>query len=129
VPIYKEKCYAIVVNIQENNMARTKREIPYKHYWGYTKDECKRDWEKSLDEPKHAYSGRYDRYRERAYLLHGTDTMNHCYPTHEYFNRIHRVGRALERDQLRPHIVLGDDFDFDDSHYIAKYKGVWWEIY
>ena len=105
-------------------MARTKRNIPYKHYWGNTKAEAKIKFEETEEDQGWCYD-----YRKRTYLLHGTDTMNFCYPTHEYFNRVNRIGRRIERDQLRPHIVLGDDFEFNDSRYIARYKGVWWDIY
>ena len=65
----------------------------------------------------------------RAYLLHGTDAGNLNPKTHEFYNRAHRVRRRMERDQLRPHLVQDEDFYFDDSHAIQKYKGVWWEIY
>ena len=112
-------------------MARTKRNVPYKHYWGSTKNETKRYWEERKAES--GWDTRWGRYYvtslERDYLLHGTDAKNFCYPTHEYFNRVNRVGRRVCRDQLRPHIVLGEDYEFDDSHYVARYKGVWWDIY
>ena len=107
-------------------MSRTKRAVPYKHYWGSTKEECKRRWEEELKFPSRWSD---PSYYERAYLLHGTDAKNYSYPTHSYFNVVNRIGRRVARDQLRPHIVLGEDFDYDDSHYIARYKGVWWDIY
>ena len=107
-------------------MARTKRGIPYKHYWGSTKKEL-RAW---IDrEPLYPWAPYWKEKLERDYLLHGTESRNHCVGTHEYFNRANRVGRRVARDQLRPHIVLDEDFDFDDSRYRAKYKGVWWDIY
>jgi len=106
-------------------MARTKRNVPYKHYWGRTRDE----WKEELDDLNSDDTGFWKSYVERNYKLFGTDTMNFCYPTHEYYNRANRVGRRIARDQLRPHIVLSEDYDFDDSRYRAKYKGVWWEIY
>ena len=103
-------------------MARTKRNVPYKHYWGMTKHEAK----KLVEE----YEGsRIENWAKRNYLLHGTDAKNHSPSTHYYFNRVNRVGRRVARDQLRPHIVLGEDYDYDDSHYRARYKGVWWDIY
>ena len=104
-------------------MARTKRNIPYKHYWGSTKEEKKRRRDQA--EPGDWLYEYYD----RSYKLHGTDAMNLCYHTHYFFNRVNRIGRRIARDQLRPHIVLGEDYDFDDSHYRARYKGVWWDIY
>ena len=109
-------------------MARTKRGVPYKHYWGSTKEETKQRWLESLEEPPSRWGWKSDHW-EREYLLHGTDARNFSYPTHYYFNRVNRIGRRVARDQLRPHIVLGGDFDFDDSHYRARYKGVWWDIY
>jgi hypothetical protein len=105
-------------------MARTKRGIPYKHYWGQTKKEL-RSW---IDNYPH-YSSEYIRRMERDYLLHGTESRNYSVPSHEYFNRVNRVGRRIERDTLRPHIVLGENYEFDDSHYRRKYKGVWWDMY
>ena len=111
-------------------MARTTRNIPFKHYWGITKAEAKIRWEEERDNPRYNWSTQnwVDRL-ERDYLLNGTDSRNYSYPTHEYFNRVNRIGRRVARDQLRPHIVLGEDFDFDDSHYRARYRGVWWDIY
>ena len=106
-------------------MSRTYRAIPYTHYWGSTKEEKKRDWENYIP----SRWGYKEEYYKSEYLLHGTESRNYCYPTHEYFNRVNRIGRRIERDQLRPHIVLGINFEFDDSHYIARYKGVWWDIY
>lgn len=105
-------------------MSRTRRNAPYKHYWGHSKAETKIKYEESKGD-----NGWSSNYWERAYRLYGTDTMNLSYPTHYYFNRVNRIGRRVARDQLRPHIVLGADFDFDDSHYRARYKGVWWDIY
>jgi hypothetical protein len=106
-------------------MARTKRAVPYKHYWGSTKAEKKRDWEKYTP----CRWGYQEDWYKREYLLHGTDAKNYTFPTHEWFNFAHRVGRRVARDQLRPHIVLGEDYEFDDSRYCRKLKGVWWEIY
>jgi hypothetical protein len=126
---HKEKCYANVINLQEINMARTKRRVCYRHYWGDTKQEAKIRWEEEVASPYKWGSIDWERQLERDYLLHGTDTKNHSYSTHEYFNRVNRIGRRVARDQLRPHIVLSEDFDFDDSHYRARYKGVWWDIY
>jgi len=103
-------------------MARTKRGIAYKHYWGNTKEESKK-WAEEFE------GTRSEDYFTRNYLLHGTDAKNWNPPTHYYFNRVNRTGRRVARDQLRPHIVLGEDFDFDDSRYRARYKGVWWDIY
>jgi hypothetical protein len=111
-------------------MARTRRGIPYKHYWGETKKEMQIQIEE--DEArfgKNYWGERFIEMRRRDLLLHGTESRNHCIPSHEYFNRANRVGRRVARDQLRPHIVLDEDFDFDDSAYLVKYKGVWWEIY
>ena len=110
-------------------MARTKRSVPFKHYWGDTKAEVKLRWEKEKENPHKWGSADWERTLERDYLLHGTDARNFNYPTHYYFNRVNRIGRRVARDQLRPHIVLGEDFDFDDSRYRARYKGVWWDIY
>jgi hypothetical protein len=112
-------------------MARTKRNIPYDHYWGNTKKEAKEYWEKiKLEDGWNTRWGRsYLESIERAYLLHGTDAKNLTPGTHEYFNRANRVARRIERDKLRPHKVLEEDFDFDDSRYRRKYKGIWWEIY
>ena len=107
-------------------MARTRRGIPYKHYWGSTKKEL-REW---IDKyPETPWTVRYKISLERDFLLHGTDSRNYTPGTHEYFNRANRVGRRIERDSLRPHLVLAEDYDFDDSHYRRKYKGVWWDIY
>lgn len=104
-------------------MARTKRGVAYKHYWGGTKEDAKK-WLNEFGESH--YAG----YFERLYLLHGTDAKNFSPRRKKWiFNQAHRVGRRVERDQLRPHLVLDDDFDFDDSRYRAKYKGVWWDIY
>jgi len=103
-------------------MARTKRGTAYKHYWGGTKEEAKK-WAEEFK------GSRSEDYFYRIYLLHGTDAKNFSPRTHYYFNRVHRIGRRVARDQLRPHLVLGEDYDFDDSHYIARYKGVWWDIY
>ena len=103
-------------------MARTKRGVAYKHYWGNTKENAKK-WAEE-------FAGtRSEDYYLRNYLLHGTDAKNWSPSTHYYFNRIHRIGRRVARDQLRPHMVLDENFDFDDSHYRARYKGVWWDIY
>jgi len=110
-------------------MARTRRGVPFKHYWGDTKTEAKLRWEKELVNPHKWSSIDWERRLERDYLLHGTDARNFSPPTHEYFNRVNRIGRRVARDQLRPHIVLGEDFDFDDSRYRRRYKGVWWDIY
>jgi len=107
-------------------MARTKRGVPYKHYWGSTKKEI-REWIDNY--PDYTWAPRYIERLERDYLLHGTESRNYTVGTHEYFNRVNRIGRRVARDQLRPHIVLGVDFDYDDSHYRARYKGVWWDIY
>lgn len=104
-------------------MARTKRNIPYKHYWGSSKEEKRRRRDEA--EPGTWYYEYYD----RAYKLHGTDVGNFTFPTHYYFNRVNRIGRRVARDQLRPHIVLGENYDYDDSHYRARWKGVWWDIY
>lgn len=106
-------------------MSRTYRATVYKHYWGSTKAEAKRDWE-NFTPSRWGYK---ETYYKREYQLHGTDSRNYCVCTHEYFNRVHRIGRRVARDQLRPHIVLGDNFEFDHSHYIARLKGVWWDIY
>jgi hypothetical protein len=104
-------------------MARTKRNIPYNHYWGGTKAEAKKWAEEFID-------SRYEGYFNRLYLLHGTDAKNFSPRRKKWiFNQTHRVGRRIKRDQLRPHIVMGEDYDFDDSHYIARYKGAWWDIY
>ena len=103
-------------------MSRTRRNIPHKHYWGCTKNEAKK-WAEEFK------GSSYGNYFYRNYLLHGTDAKMHSPRTHEYFNRVNRIGRRVARDQLRPHIVLDEDFDFDDSHYRARYKGVWWDIY
>lgn len=104
-------------------MARTKRNIPHKHYWGNTKKQLKLYIEQLPD-----YLSEYKQSLQRDYLLHGTESRNYSMGTHEYFNRAHRVGRRIEREQLRPQNIQ-DDYDFDDSRYRAKYKGVWWEIY
>lgn len=103
-------------------MARTKRNTPYRHYWAMTRDEAK-EWCESN------WNSKYAEYYYRAYLLHGTDAGNVSPRTHEYFNRAHRIGRRTARDQLRPHFVMDEDFEFDDSKYVSKYKGVWWDIY
>lgn len=103
-------------------MSRTYRNVPYKHYWGMTKEETKR--RRDSAEKGTWY---YD-YYDRAYRMHGTEAQNHTYPTHYFFNRVNRIGRRIKRDQLRPHNIT-EDFDFDDSHYRARYKGVWWDIY
>lgn len=104
-------------------MARTKRNIPYKHYWGQSKKEL-REW---IDSYPHIHTIYIDRL-ERDYLLHGTESRNYSCGTRPYFNRVHRIGRRIERDQLRPQ-NMNEDFDFDDSRYRRKYKGVWWDIY
>ena len=104
-------------------MSRTKRGVAHKHYWGGTKEDAKK-W---LDEFENSH---YSGYFERLYLLHGTDAKNFSPRRKKWiFNQAHRVGRRVERDQLRPHIVLGENYDFDDSLYRRRYKGVWWEIY
>lgn len=103
-------------------MAKTKRGIAYRHCWGGTKKEAKK-WADEFSD------SRYHDYFYRNYLLHGTDAKNWNPSTHYYFNQAHRVGRRVARDQLRPHIVLDENFDFDDSRYRARYKGVWWDIY
>jgi len=100
-------------------MSRTKRGIPYKHYWGQTKKEAQ-EWAEQNKDNKYFY---------RRYLLHGTDTANVNPGTHEYFNRAHRVGRAIVRNKLRPHLVQDKYYHFDDSRYRRIYKQVWWEIY
>ncbi len=103
-------------------MARTYRGTAHKHYWGNTKENAKK-W--ALE-----FRGTIsENYYERNYLLHGTDAKNWSPRTHYYFNRVNRIGRRVARDQLRPHIVLGENYDYDDSHYRARYKGVWWDIY
>lgn len=103
-------------------MARTRRGVPYKHYWGGTKEEVKKQAEEFSSSP-------YFRYFERAYKLHGTDAMNYSRGTTEYYKIAHRKGRCLERTKLRPHLVQDEDYEFDDSAYRSKYLGVWWDIY
>jgi len=99
-------------------MSRTKRGVAYKHYWGSTKEEAKK------------FAEEYDKeYFTRWYLLHGTDAKNWSPHTHYYFNIANRVGRRIARDSLRPHLIMDEDYDFDDARYLAKYKGVWWDIY
>ena len=114
-------------------MSRTYRAVPYKHYWGDTKEDLKRrikDWEDGNPwGAKSSWAQSHIDNMKRDLLLHGTESRNYCYPTHEWFNFAHRVGRRVARDQLRPHIVLGENYDFDDSRYRRKYKGVWWDIY
>lgn len=102
-------------------MSRTKRNTQYNHCFAMTKKEAK-DYASKYDD-------KYSNYFYRYYLLHGTDAVNVSPKSHEYFNRANRVGRRVARDQLRPQCVTEEDFDFDDSRYRAKYKGVWWEIY
>lgn len=106
-------------------MSRTYRNIPYKRYWGQSKQELRR-W---IDQYDFTWSPRYKERLERDYLLHGTESRNYTVDTHYYFNRVNRIGRRVARDQLRPHIVLSDNYEFDDSHYRARYKGVWWDIF
>lgn len=104
-------------------MARTKRSVAYRHYWGGTKEDAKK-WANEFSD------SRYYAYFERLYLLHGTDAKNFSPRFKKYvFNQTHRVGRRVERDQLRPHIVLDDDYDFDDSLYRRRFRSAWWEIY
>jgi hypothetical protein len=109
-----------------NNMARTKRGPPYSHYWGWTKQGL-REWIDNY--PEYPWADEYKQRLERDLLLIDTDSRNVCPPTREWFNRAHRVGRRMARDSLRPHLVMDEDYDFDDSHYRRKLKGVWWEIY
>jgi hypothetical protein len=112
-------------------MARTKRGIAYKHYWGYSKQELK----KRIDDAKcrfedEGWGKRYIDHLERDYKLFGTESRNWSPSTHYHFNRVHRIGRRIERDQLRSHLVQDDEYyDFNDSRYRARYKGVWWDIY
>ena len=106
-------------------MARTHRAIPYKHYWGQSKKEM-REWIDSYSD--NPWNPGWKAKLERDYLLHGTESRNIAVGTREYFNRAHRIGRRIERDQLRPQNI-NEDFDFDDSRYRRKYKGIWWEIY
>ena len=101
-------------------MARTKRNIPYRKYWAMTKDEAK-SWCEEFR------NSRYFEYYYRAYLLHGTDAGNHTCNSGQYFNKAHRVGRRIEREQLRPHIII--DTEFDDSRYREIYKGIWWDLF
>jgi hypothetical protein len=113
-------------------MSRTTRGIPYKHYWGSTIKEEKAKIEEYKNGIPYKWGFADDRFikqLERDLLLHGTESRNYSCSTHYYFNRAHRVGRRVARDQLRPHIVLDDDYDFDDSRYVRVYKGVWWDIY
>lgn len=103
-------------------MSRTKRKPQLRHYWGCTKREA----------AKLAESFKGTRYEDRFYhdyRLHGTDNTNVSYGTREYFNRAHRIGRAIVRNKLRPHLVQDEDYYFDDSRYYRVYKQVWWEIY
>src|SRR6056300_1121217 len=104
-------------------MSRTYRKIPYKHYWGCTKNELKRRIDEY--EPNTSWGQRYLNSMKRDYLLFGTESRNYTCNTHYYFNRVNRIGRALERNKLRPHLI-DEDYEFDDSHYRARYKGVWW---
>ena len=112
-------------------MSRTTRAVPYKHYWGRTVMEEQAWREECLESPNYSYVGTeiYITHLKRDILLHGTESRNHTYPTHEWFNYANRVARRVARDQLRPHIVLGEDYEFDDSRAVCKYKGVWWDIY
>lgn len=103
-------------------MARTKRNIAYKHYWSASK-------ERAREHADNWKGSRYHNYFYRFYLLHGTDSKAPNLRTRRYFNDAHRVGRRVARDQLRPQYVMEEDFDFDDARYTSKYKGVWWEIY
>lgn len=98
-------------------MSRTKRGVAYKHYWGDTKENVKKYAEEMDSE-----------YFWRWYRLHGTEAVCWSPGSKYYYNRVHRIGRRIERDQLRPQNIT-EDFEFDDSHYQARYKGVWWDIY
>ena len=106
-------------------MARTVISVPYRLYWGTTKEDKKRDWENHIP----SRWGLDEEWLKREYLLHGTESRNYTYPTHEWFNYAHRVGRRDARDQLRPHIIQGENCEFDESHYRRKLKSVWWSIY
>ena len=88
-----------------------------------TKDEAI-EWMKGHDP-----NSRFFNYYYRAVLLHGTDAGNHSPGSREWFKFAHRKGRRIERDKLRPHLVMDEDYWFDDSAYKIKYKGVWWDIY
>lgn len=101
-------------------MARTRRNIPFRHYWAATLDEAREMAEKH-------WSNRYFQYFYRAYVLHGTDAGNHAVGSKKYFKRAHRMGRRIEREQLRPHVALYKEFD--DSAYRRQYKGTWWDVY
>lgn len=104
-------------------MARTKRGVAYRHYWGGTKEDAKK-WAEEFSD------SRYHGYFERLYLLHGTDAKNFSPRRKKWiFNQTHRKGRRVERDQLRPHLVQDENFDFDDSHYRVHFRHAWWEIY
>jgi len=117
-------------------MSRTRRGIPHKHYWSGTEKEQIEHLERAKmrgpysDSPKAKHSHEiWIQAIERDYLLRGTESRNYTVSSRPYFNIVNRVGRRVERDQLRPHKVLSEDFYFDDSKYQAKYKGIWWEIY
>ena len=107
-------------------MARTRRNVQWRYYWGNTKEHLRDFIDKYPDYP---WTDKFKEQLERDYLLHGTESRNYAIGTHEYFNRANRVGRRVARDQLRPQYVMEEDFEFDDSHYRKKYKGIWWEIY
>lgn len=107
-------------------MARTKRKTAYGHYWSFTKEGL----QEYIDNyPDYPWAGDYKEQLKRDLNLLNTDARNHSPGTREWFNRANRVGRRIERDKLRPHLVMDGDYDFDDSRYRRKYKGVWWEIY
>lgn len=106
-------------------MARTKRNLPYKHYWCMTKGQM-REWIDNY--PDYPWAGNYKKQLERDLKLIGTDSRIYSPGSKQYYNRVHRIGRRIERDKLRPQNI-DEEFDFDDSRYRARYKGVWWEIY
>lgn len=108
-------------------MSRTHRKQNRRVFGGSTKEDAKREYLESR-RLRGEDSG-WTQFTHRNWLLHGTDAKNYKYKNHLYFNRAHRIGRASARDQLRPHKVLEDDFDFNPARYQHKLRGVWWDIY
>jgi hypothetical protein len=107
-------------------MSRTTRR-PNLGSWQSTKSEAWDYYQKTMEwwGPEHKRT----RQAYRNWFLCGTDSQKWKFHNHWFFNQAHRKGRRTARDQLRPQMVMSEDYDFDPSKYDAKWKGVWWDIF
>jgi len=113
-------------------MSRTFRDVNHRHM-GSTLA-CKRERLKEINYEHFGWLNwrdtSWERDLERDIALHGTDAANYKYGggTREYFNRNRRKARSYARNQLRTHLVLDDNFEYDPTKELAL-KSTWWDIF